>query len=102
MTDQLKTMDARVWAEVFVETLRACPVSTKDELIASLEDGWALSWFANAIMRGWDEAHWKLEPQIVEVRALLREAVGYLVAWPSEPRREALAARISAALGETA
>jgi hypothetical protein len=45
-TDILQTMDARVWAKEF------CKITGfKDE-------EWAISWFANAIMTGWDHHYW--------------------------------------------
>jgi len=42
------TMDAAVWAKEFK---RIC-----DEKGLPCDEGWMLSWFANAIMVGWDFA----------------------------------------------
>lgn len=44
------TMDAQAWAKEFVR------------LNPTADEGLMLTWFANAIMCGWDHAHWKLAP----------------------------------------
>lgn len=43
-----ETMDAVVWAKEFVEMVKSKPSIATDE-------GVMISWFANAIMIGWDE-----------------------------------------------
>lgn len=48
------TMDAKDWTEEF---LRLNPNT-------GLDFGTMIGWFANAIMSGWDHAHWKLKPEI--------------------------------------
>lgn len=44
----LPSFDARDWAEAFVKTAMTLGYSAMDE-------GWLQSWFANALMRGYDE-----------------------------------------------
>lgn len=44
------TMDARVWAQQFKATAERLAAQGSD----ILDDGWLISWFANAIMRGYD------------------------------------------------
>lgn len=44
----LPSFDARDWAKAFVE------IATKNGH-AGLDEGWMLTWFANALMRGFDE-----------------------------------------------
>lgn len=56
------TMDAKVWTEEF---MRISPDSK--------DDGTMFGWFANAIMCGWDHAHWKLQPKIDSQSQLLAE-----------------------------
>lgn len=48
MSDFTQSFDARDWAKAFVEHVTAKPTIATDE-------GTMISWFANAIMRGWDE-----------------------------------------------
>lgn len=43
------TIDARIWAKEFVTILKQNNLDASDE-------GWMISWFANSIMAGWDEA----------------------------------------------
>lgn len=43
-----ESFDARVWATAFVQTVRENPSIATDE-------DTMLGWFANALMRGWDE-----------------------------------------------
>lgn len=44
-----QSFDAQEWAKAFVETVRANPG-------IALDEGSTTGWFANAIMRGYDEA----------------------------------------------
>lgn len=46
--DFTQSFDAREWAKAFVERVRKNPAIATDE-------GTMTSWFANAIMRGYDE-----------------------------------------------
>lgn len=46
------TFDAQAWAKAFNETLTVLGHPQHDE-------GWLIGWFANAIMRGFDEANWR-------------------------------------------
>lgn len=47
----LKSFDARDWARAFVAHVKANPaIATDEETMAT--------WFANALMRGYDEARW--------------------------------------------
>lgn len=47
-----KSFDAEVWAKEFVRHVKDNPAIATDE-------GCMISWFANALMRGYDEARWK-------------------------------------------
>lgn len=47
--DLLQTMDADKWAKEFI---KLNPDATDLDMMRA--------WFANAIMTGWDHAHWKL------------------------------------------
>jgi hypothetical protein len=49
-----ESFDARDWAKAFVEIVKAHPAIATDE-------GTMIGWFANALMRGYDEAFWKIE-----------------------------------------
>ncbi len=49
--DIYKSFDARVWAKAFVEYVQANPSIPYDE-------GTMISWFASALMRGYDEYRW--------------------------------------------
>lgn len=44
----LPSFDAKDWAEAF------CAIVAKNHEIA-LDEGWMIGWFANALMRGYDE-----------------------------------------------
>jgi hypothetical protein len=46
--DFTQSFDARDWARAFVEHVTAQPTIATDE-------GTLIAWFANALMRGWDE-----------------------------------------------
>jgi len=48
MMDFIQSFDARVWARAFVEHVAASPTLATDEATM-------IGWFANALMRGWDE-----------------------------------------------
>lgn len=48
------SFDAADWAKAFCKTAINLGYSEMDE-------GWVLGWFANAIMRGYDEAQWRHE-----------------------------------------
>jgi hypothetical protein len=46
------SFDARAWAEEFVEIVKENPsIATDIDTMTS--------WFANALMRGWDERDWR-------------------------------------------
>lgn len=45
------TMDAQVWAKEFLRI--------NSERLAHLDESDMIGWFANAIMCGWDHAHWR-------------------------------------------
>ena len=47
------TTDARVWAEEWCRIAREIEASNDGREI--IDEGWMIGWFANAIMRGWDE-----------------------------------------------
>ena len=46
------TIDAKVWAEEFIKTIKKKPKIAKDE-------GAMIGWFANAIMAGYDKGQGK-------------------------------------------
>lgn len=50
--DVLKSFDAERWSAMFLQTLREHP-----EIIIDHE--FMVTWFANALMRGYDEYHWR-------------------------------------------
>jgi len=52
----LKSFDARQWAKHFVAHVRENPSIATDEATMA-------SWFANALMRGYDEAHRQHRPR---------------------------------------
>lgn len=47
-TDFCKSFDAQVWAKAFVELVKEKPEIASDE-------GTIIGWFANALMRGYDQ-----------------------------------------------
>ena len=49
----LPSFDARDWAESFCKIATA--LGYKDTLGAPIDEGWMTTWFANALMRGYDE-----------------------------------------------
>lgn len=49
--ETLKSFDAQVWADDFMKTLAANPQLTVDRELM-------VTWFANALMRGYDEHYW--------------------------------------------
>ena len=57
--DLLQTMDARIWAKEF------CRITKFED-----EEG-ALSWFANALMCGWDHRTW----QTPEYKAMIADVL---------------------------
>lgn len=48
LAEMVESFDARVWAEAFVREVRQNPAIARDAETMT-------SWFANALMRGWDE-----------------------------------------------
>jgi hypothetical protein len=50
--DPLKSFDAQVWAKEFVRLVKAGIIDPSD-------DGLMIGWFANALMRGYDEHAWR-------------------------------------------
>lgn len=57
--DLLQTMDARVWAKEF------CRIT------GFTDEEWAVTWFANAIMCGWDHHHWTTPEYKAQIAAVL-------------------------------
>jgi hypothetical protein len=55
--DLLATMDAAVWAREFCRIAGELGVTQRAEggLPQPIDEGWMISWFANAIMKGYDE-----------------------------------------------
>ena len=54
--DFTQSFDARDWAQVFIECVRNNPTIATDE-------GTMIGWFANALMRGWDEKARRIESE---------------------------------------
>lgn len=49
----LPSFDAADWAEAFCKT--ATKLGYKDAEGKPIDEGWIITWFANALMRGYDE-----------------------------------------------
>lgn len=64
-TDLLQTMDAQVWAREF------CRIAKETD--GGIDEAWMTTWFANAIMAGWDGRGRHLEARRSEWRALSAE-----------------------------
>lgn len=60
----LETFDAQKWAAQFLQTLRENPQIVIDHDLM-------VAWFANALMRGYDEHHWRSEKYKKQVRRAL-------------------------------
>lgn len=61
--DFTQSFDARVWARAFLDTVREHPEVPTDEQTM-------LGWFANALMRGYDEHTWKMQRDSAALAAL--------------------------------
>jgi hypothetical protein len=84
--DKLYSFDAQVWAREFNKVLRNMRCSgdgincdfDRDGLPihVQLDEGWLTGWFANALMRGYDEKQWQVDEEVVGVaQRLLSETV---------------------------
>ena len=62
--DVLKSFDAQHWAAAFLDTLRNNP-----EII--IDHDLMVTWFANALMRGFDEHYWRTP----EYKRMIRRAL---------------------------
>lgn len=97
-TDFSESFDARDWAKAFVEHVTANPAIAADE-------GTMLAWFANALMRGYDERENRLreaaassdaspraggETPMIDPKRIAADAVQRLA--DSEPDEDAIAA----------
>jgi hypothetical protein len=60
-------MDAQRWAKDFMERFGSWLSGTL------IDESLMHSWFANAIMCGWDNAHWKNEAALTALRAELEQ-----------------------------
>jgi hypothetical protein len=69
------SFDARYWAKAFVTIAEKHPDVAIDEATM-------LGWFANALMRGFDEHHWMSEKQQLSKVYVLDEGEFYEVSWP--------------------
>lgn len=58
-----RSFDARVWAERFVEIARQDPAIALDSEVMQ-------TWFANALMRGYDQHYWESK----EYKRMVRRA----------------------------
>lgn len=63
-SDILASFDARDWARAFVEHARQNPSIATDE-------GTMIAWFANALMRGYDEHYWRTSEYKRMIRRVL-------------------------------
>ena len=63
-TELYKSFDARVWANEFVKHCLANPLIASDK--SCME-----SWFASALMRGFDEHYWRSKEYKQRVRRIL-------------------------------
>lgn len=62
----LPSFDARDWAKAF------CDIANAQGHV--LDEGWMISWFANALMRGYDEAQMRRAPDYAAGAEAMREA----------------------------
>lgn len=62
--DILQSFDAQVWAKAFVQYVAVNPSIATDEATM-------ISWFANALMRGYDEHYWRTKGYKRMVRRIL-------------------------------
>ena len=66
----LPSFDAKDWAEAFCKIARG--LGFKDAEGKPIDEGWMIAWFANSLMRGYDEQTARLEPVIAELLAALK------------------------------
>jgi len=59
-----ESFDAQVWAQEFVHLVEANPAIATDE-------GTMIGWFANALMRGYDEHYWRTKEYKRKMRRIL-------------------------------
>jgi hypothetical protein len=85
--DLLQSCDALDWARAYVAYVKRDPAIATDEQTM-------VGWFANAIMRGYDERSWEHQAAVRSaggdhVRTLTREAIHGAVArgWCADPNR---------------
>lgn len=78
-----QSFDARDWAKAFVETVREHPD-------VPLSEGAMIGWFANAIMRGYDEAGRGVERRVAEVEARYAPLVQAVREWQEAYRADPL------------
>ena len=62
--DVLKSFDAREWASAFMAVLNENPQITVDQELME-------TWFANALMRGYDEHYWRTAEYKRQIRRAL-------------------------------
>lgn len=67
--DPLATMDAKVWAEEFMRLF--------GDKRQEIDEGLMIAWFANAIMRGYDEGVRKHRNTFDQAREALKLALDY-------------------------
>ena len=60
-------MDAKVWAEAFMQTWGGHVIGKSD----TVDEGLMLAWFANSIMAGFDEASRRQQKHIDKLKALM-------------------------------
>lgn len=67
------SFDAKDWAEAFCKI--ATNLGYKDSEGKPIDEGWMISWFANSLMRGFDEANERCGPNIARLEAALEGVI---------------------------
>lgn len=69
----LPSFDAQDWAEAFCKI--ATGLGYKDANGKPIDEGWMISWFANSLMRGFDEANKRNAPNTAQLKAALEGVI---------------------------
>ena len=76
-----RTMDAKIWAQEFMETFK----NHSDVMPKWLDEALMLGWFANAIMCGWDHANYDKNRRVTREDVL--QAVGLAYTSPKNAKK---------------
>ena len=68
LSDVVLSFDAHDWAREF------CRIGRTLTPPVEIDEGWALAWFASALMRGYDERHWQTPEYKAQIAAVLTGA----------------------------